>query len=165
MAWVPAYLHLLRARDAIDRRFAEPLDVATLARTVLASRRRSATTPATGSRSRSAATCPPAERGESSRWAPMEGMPSDEHMATIWPMARTQTLVQFSADLLERLDRFRAREGRSRSDVVREAVERYLAEDREAEIDRLVVDAYGRAPHEDPWGEQAAVKLIATEPW
>ena len=37
MAGIPAYVHLLRAKDEIDRRFAEPLDVATLARTALAS--------------------------------------------------------------------------------------------------------------------------------
>ena len=37
MAWVPAHLHLLRAKDEIDRRYAEPLEVAELARTALAS--------------------------------------------------------------------------------------------------------------------------------
>jgi AraC-like DNA-binding protein len=37
MAWIPEYVHLLRAKDEIDRRYAEPLDVATLARTALAS--------------------------------------------------------------------------------------------------------------------------------
>jgi AraC-like DNA-binding protein len=34
---IPAYVHLRRAKDEIDRRFAEPLDVAALARTALAS--------------------------------------------------------------------------------------------------------------------------------
>jgi metal-responsive CopG/Arc/MetJ family transcriptional regulator len=80
-------------------------------------------------------------------------------------MPRTQTLVQFSDDLLERLDRFRAREGRSRSDVVREAVERYLAADREAEIDRRIVDGYARQPPADVWGDEAARQIIAAEPW
>ena len=80
-------------------------------------------------------------------------------------MARTQTLVQFSEELLERLDQYRAREGRSRSDVVREAVERYLAADREAEIDRGIVDAYTREPPSDVWGEDAARQMIAAEPW
>jgi len=56
-------------------------------------------------------------------------------------LARTQTLVQLTDELLARLDAFRAREGRSRSEVVREAIERYLAADREAEIDRLLVEA------------------------
>src|SRR5690242_3122882 len=44
-------------------------------------------------------------------------------------MARTQTLVQLSDDLLERLDRLRDRAGRSRSELIREAVEQYLAVD------------------------------------
>jgi metal-responsive CopG/Arc/MetJ family transcriptional regulator len=80
-------------------------------------------------------------------------------------MARTQTLVQFSEDLIERLDRFRARAGRSRSEVIREAVEQYLAADREAEIDRSLVDAYTRRPPSDVWGDDAAKRMIAEEPW
>lgn len=80
-------------------------------------------------------------------------------------MARTQTLVQLTDELLDRLDSYREREGRSRSEVVREAIERYLAADREADIDRLIVEAYTRQPPEDVWGEQAAKSLIAAEPW
>jgi metal-responsive CopG/Arc/MetJ family transcriptional regulator len=80
-------------------------------------------------------------------------------------LARTQTLVQLTDELLARLDAFRAREGRSRSEVVREAIERYLAADREAEIDRLLVEAYTRQPPEALWGEEAAKRLIAAEPW
>jgi predicted transcriptional regulator len=85
----------------------------------------------------------------------------DYHMM----MARTQTLVQLSDDLLERLDRLRDREGRSRSELIREAVEQYLAVDEEAEIDRLVVEAYTRRPPEDAWADEAARRMIATEPW
>jgi metal-responsive CopG/Arc/MetJ family transcriptional regulator len=80
-------------------------------------------------------------------------------------MARTQTLVQFSDELIERLDRYRARAGRSRSEVIRAAVERYLDADRESEIDRGLVDAYTRQPPADVWGEEAAKRLIAEEPW
>ena len=80
-------------------------------------------------------------------------------------MARTQTLVQLSDELLDRLDSYRAREGRSRSEVVREAIERYLEADCEAEIDRLIVDAYTRQPPEDLWSDQAARQMIAAEPW
>lgn len=80
-------------------------------------------------------------------------------------MSRKQTLVQLSDDLLDRLDRLRDREGRSRSDLIREAVEHYLAEDEEAEIDRLVVEAYTRQPAEDAWADAAARRMIATEPW
>jgi metal-responsive CopG/Arc/MetJ family transcriptional regulator len=81
------------------------------------------------------------------------------------PMARTQTLVQLSDELLERLDARRAREGRSRSEVVREAIELYLAADREAEIDRLIVEAYTRRPPQDVWGDEAAKRMIAAERW
>ena len=80
-------------------------------------------------------------------------------------VARTPTLVQFSDDLLERLDRYRTREGRSRSEVIRDAVDRYLAQDRETEIDRLIVDAYTRQPQDDAWSDEAARRMIATEPW
>jgi hypothetical protein len=37
--------------------------------------------------------------------------------------------------------------------------------DREAEIDRLIVDAYTRQRAEDVWGEEAAKRVIAAEPW
>jgi metal-responsive CopG/Arc/MetJ family transcriptional regulator len=80
-------------------------------------------------------------------------------------MARTQTLVQLSDELLERLDSHRAREGRSRSDVIREAIERYLAADRDAAIDRLIVAAYEQRPPEDVWSDQAAKQMISAEPW
>ncbi len=80
-------------------------------------------------------------------------------------MPRTQTLVQLSDDLLERLDRLRLREGRSRSELIREAVEQYLAEHHEAEIDRRIVEAYTRQPPEDAGADEAARRMIATEPW
>ena len=80
-------------------------------------------------------------------------------------MARTQTLVRLSEDLLARLDSYRAREGRSRSEVIRTAVERYLAEDREAVTDRLIVEAYTLQPPEDAWSDGAARRMIASEPW
>jgi Arc/MetJ-type ribon-helix-helix transcriptional regulator len=86
-------------------------------------------------------------------------------MATIWPVPRTQTLVQLTDDLLERVDRLRAREGRSRSELIREALERYLADHHEAEIDRLIVEAYTRQPPEDAWADEAARRMVATEPW
>ena len=80
-------------------------------------------------------------------------------------MARTQTLVQLSDDLLTRLDARRGREGRSRSELVRDAIERYLAEDREAEIDRLIVEAYTRLPPESTADDAFARRMIADEPW
>jgi metal-responsive CopG/Arc/MetJ family transcriptional regulator len=80
-------------------------------------------------------------------------------------MARTQTLVQLSVELLDQLDRHREHDGRSRSAVIREAIERYLAGDREAEIDRLIVEGYRRTPPRDVWGDEAARRLITEEPW
>jgi hypothetical protein len=49
--------------------------------------------------------------------------------------------------------------------VVREAVERYLAADREAETDRLIVEAYTQQPPDDIWGDGPARRMIAPEPW
>jgi metal-responsive CopG/Arc/MetJ family transcriptional regulator len=81
-------------------------------------------------------------------------------------MARTQTLVQLSDELLAQLDERVAREGRSRSELIREAVAGYLGGDREADIDRRIVDAYARRPQEDLTGNASAARaLIAAEPW
>ncbi len=84
-------------------------------------------------------------------------------------MARTQTLVQLSDELLAQLDSRAAREGRNRSDLIREALACYLAAGREAEIDRLIVEAYTRQPQTA--GELAVAELAgrtmlaALEPW
>jgi metal-responsive CopG/Arc/MetJ family transcriptional regulator len=81
-------------------------------------------------------------------------------------MARRQALVQLSDELLAQLDERVAREGRSRSEVIREAVASYLAGDLEADIDRRIVEAYARRPQEDLTGaESAARAIIAAEPW
>ena len=81
-------------------------------------------------------------------------------------IARTQTLVQLTPDLIEALDEYRERTGASsRSEVIREAIARLLAEDREALIDRQIVEAYTRRPQEEIWGREAARLLVETEPW
>jgi metal-responsive CopG/Arc/MetJ family transcriptional regulator len=81
-------------------------------------------------------------------------------------MARTQTLVQLSDDLLAQLDERGAREGRTRSELIREAISSYLAGDIEGELDRRLVEAYTRQPQEDLTGaESAAIAIIAAEPW
>jgi metal-responsive CopG/Arc/MetJ family transcriptional regulator len=80
-------------------------------------------------------------------------------------MARKQMSVQLSDDLLERLDRYRALRGRSRSEIVGQAIEDYIAADREAEIDRLIIEAYLRHPTAEVWGQHAAKDLIEEEPW
>lgn len=55
-------------------------------------------------------------------------------------------MVQLNEQLLELLDRRAARAGVSRSQIIREAVEAFLASDREAELDRQIVDGYRRMP-------------------
>jgi metal-responsive CopG/Arc/MetJ family transcriptional regulator len=82
-------------------------------------------------------------------------------------MARRQTLVQLNDELLALLDERAARTRRSRSQLIREALEQYLAADREAAIDRAIVEGYTRIPQEehDPWAEAAARRSIAEEPW
>lgn len=80
-------------------------------------------------------------------------------------MARTQTMVQLNDELLERLDARRRQEGRSRSELIREAIESYLEADREAAIDRAIVEGYTKVPPTDLGADWAARTMIAAEPW
>ncbi len=82
-------------------------------------------------------------------------------------MARRQTLVQLTDDLLALLDERAARSGRSRSEIIRSAIERELAVEREAAIDEAIVEGYTRIPpaEDDRWAEVAARRSIADEPW
>jgi len=81
-------------------------------------------------------------------------------------MARTQTLVQLTPELVAALDEYAARTGaRSRSEVIRAAIERFLVEDREARIDAEMIKAYTREPAADLWGDLGARRLTETEPW
>jgi metal-responsive CopG/Arc/MetJ family transcriptional regulator len=80
-------------------------------------------------------------------------------------MARQQVLVQLTDRLLAALDEEVTRSGRSRSEVIREAVERYLETALEADIDRAIIEGYRRVPPEDIWGDTLARALIAADPW
>ena len=81
-------------------------------------------------------------------------------------MSRTQTLVQLTDRLLAALDQYAAAMGRSRSDVIRSAVERFLQDELEDETDRQIVEGYKRVPQEsDPFFDAAARDSIAAEPW
>jgi metal-responsive CopG/Arc/MetJ family transcriptional regulator len=81
-------------------------------------------------------------------------------------IARRQTLVQLNDELLALLDERAVRTNRSRSHLIRDAIEQYLAADRDAAIDRAIVEGYTRIPQEpDPWAEAAAKRSIAEEPW
>ena len=81
-------------------------------------------------------------------------------------MARTQTLVQLTDRLLAALDQHAAKVGRNRSDVIRSAIEQFLKESLEDDIDRAIVEGYRKIPQEsDPLIEAAARDSIAAEPW
>jgi metal-responsive CopG/Arc/MetJ family transcriptional regulator len=81
-------------------------------------------------------------------------------------MARSPTLVQLTDGLLAALDQYAAQAGRSRSEIVRAAIERYLEEVLEEETDRSIVDGYRRVPQSpDTHIEAAARDWIAAEPW
>lgn len=83
-------------------------------------------------------------------------------------VSRTQTIVQLNDALLVRLDERAARESRSRSALIREAIERYLHDDLTAELDRRIVEGYRRTPQtaeEAAWAEAAARDAIREEPW
>jgi metal-responsive CopG/Arc/MetJ family transcriptional regulator len=83
-------------------------------------------------------------------------------------MARTQTLVQLSDELLRRLDERVAREGRSRSALIRDAIEAYLYDEEKERIDREIREGYERIPQTDE--ELAGLdremrEMIREEPW
>jgi predicted transcriptional regulator len=83
-------------------------------------------------------------------------------------VARTQTLVQLSEELLRRLDERAAREGRSRSALIRDAVEAYLYDEENARIDREIREGYERFPETEGElreAEREAREAIREEPW
>ena len=74
-------------------------------------------------------------------------------------------MVQLTEDLLALLDQKAAREGVSRSQVIRDAIEAFFEQDHSAAIDRQLVEAYTRMPQGgaydlDEWGDMA--NLMAT---
>ena len=74
-------------------------------------------------------------------------------------------MVQLTDDLVELLDREAGRRGVSRSALIREAIQSHLAEAREAEISRQIVEGYRRIPPGTPdeWGDLEALADIANE--
>jgi metal-responsive CopG/Arc/MetJ family transcriptional regulator len=93
---------------------------------------------------------------------------AERPLATIWPVSRTQTLVQLNEALLRRLDERAAREGRSRSALIRDAVEAYLYDEARARIDREINEGYERIPEteeEMAWAERNVREMIREEPW
>jgi metal-responsive CopG/Arc/MetJ family transcriptional regulator len=82
-------------------------------------------------------------------------------------MTRTQTLVQLDDRLLALLDERAGVQGTSRSGLIREAIEAYLATGAEAAIDAAVVEGYQRVPPPQPDAVTLAlaVSSIEEEPW
>ena len=77
-------------------------------------------------------------------------------------------MVQLNDTLVAVLDQRAVETGRSRSDLIREAIERYYKEDIEAAIDRAMVEGYARVPDDDEFdglAEMNAETLIGEEPW
>jgi len=84
------------------------------------------------------------------------------------PVSRTQTLVQLTDELLRRLDERAAREGRSRSALIRDAIEAYLYDEAKAKIDREIIEGYERIPATDEEmkiAEASAREAVEEEPW
>ena len=82
-------------------------------------------------------------------------------------VARRQTLVQLSDALIAALDERAVRHDVSRSQLIRTAIEQYIATDEDSEIDRAIVEGYTRIPpgELDAWAEEAGRRSIAAEPW
>jgi len=71
-----------------------------------------------------------------------------------------------SDDLIAQLDARAAAARRSRSDLIREAIERYLTDDPAAAIDAAIVDSYTRIPQDEDFGAAWAARTsIESEPW
>jgi Ribbon-helix-helix protein, copG family len=83
-------------------------------------------------------------------------------------VARRQSLILLDdARLAAALDKRAAASGRSRSDLVREALDLLLGTGDAAAIDAAIVEGYSRvpAPNPDGWAFEAALAAIKPEPW
>jgi len=76
--------------------------------------------------------------------------------------------VELTDDLLRRLDERAAREGESRSALIRKAIEAYLHDEERERITREIIEGYERIP---PTDEEMAIAEASTreaveeEPW
>lgn len=74
-------------------------------------------------------------------------------------MARTQTLVQLTDELVESLDRRAATEHITRSALIRDLLTQALDAERGEELSRRMIEGYREIPQEtgeDAWGDLAA---------
>jgi metal-responsive CopG/Arc/MetJ family transcriptional regulator len=83
-------------------------------------------------------------------------------------MSQTQTRVELTHDVLRSLDERAAREGRSRSALIREAIKAYLYDEEKARIDREIIEGYERIPPTDEEmaiAEANAREAVEEESW
>lgn len=83
-------------------------------------------------------------------------------------IARKQVLVQLNDLLLTVLDQRAAREGKSRSAVIREAVEAYLRAEFDDEVGRAIAEGYRRVPETEQElrdAERQGRRMVREEPW
>lgn len=83
-------------------------------------------------------------------------------------MARKQVLLQLTEELVQKLDQLGEETGRSRSSMVRDAVERYVTRESEAEKDRRLIEGYKRFPPDgefDQMAEDALREMLDEESW
>jgi len=82
-------------------------------------------------------------------------------------MPRRQTLIQLDDARLAALDERAASSGRSRSDLIRQAVDLLLETGDPAAVDAAIVKGYGDhpAPADDRWAQAGAIAAIRAEPW
>ncbi len=83
-------------------------------------------------------------------------------------IARKQTLVQLSDDLLAALDREAARRHVSRSALIREAVESHLHPAYDAAIARRYAEGYRRFPEQEwelRWAKRSGLETLEEESW
>jgi ribbon-helix-helix CopG family protein len=91
-------------------------------------------------------------------------------------MARRQTLVQLTDDLVDVLDAIAAKQGVTRSALIRTVLEGFVKDEDEAEKDRRMIEGYTRIPadvsHDPPewgdldkWDEHDLRELIEEETW
>lgn len=82
-------------------------------------------------------------------------------------MTRRQTLIQLDDARIAALDERAAASGKSRSQLVREAIDLLLATGDAAAIDAAIVAGYTKhpAPEPDAWTFARARDSIRSEPW
>jgi hypothetical protein len=91
-------------------------------------------------------------------------------------VARRQTLVQLTDDLVDVLDAIAAKQGKTRSALIRSVLEDFVKEEDEAEKDRRMIEGYTKYPpgtEDDPpewgtledWAKEDLRRAILEEPW